>query len=333
MTFTIVTTGDADPHQELLPELEARGCRLIVLPRDARWDEARIAELAPVADAYVGRFGGIGLPREVLERSTRLKGIVSPIIGVEHIDVAAATELGLIVAHGAMPENFDGMAEAGVMLIAALLKQLPQKQAVLAAGQWRPAPVGRMVQGATVGIVGLGRIGRGLARRLDGWGAKLIAHDPYVAPGAVEGVPLLPLDELLAEADVTVLLVTLTEETRHMIDAAAIAKMKPGSYIVNIGRGGCIDEAALLAALDSGHVAGAAIDTWETEPLPHGDPLRAHPNVIATGHCVGHSRELYERAPRVLVENVWAVLNGEDPLHARNPEVLDRWRRRMADLA
>lgn len=332
MTFTIVTTGDADPHQERLPELEARGCRLIVLPRDAIWDEARIAELAPIADAYVGRFGGIGLPREVLERSTRLRGIVSPIIGVEHIDVGAATELGLVVAHGAMPENFDGMAEAGVMLIAALIKELPQKQAVLAAGQWRPTPLGRLVQGATIGIVGLGRIGRGVVQRLAGWGARLIAHDPYVAPGSVEGVELLPLDDLLGQADVVLLLVTLTEETRHLIDAPALAKMKPGACLANIGRGGCVDEADLLAALDSGHIAGAAIDTWEIEPLPKDDALRAHPNVIATGHCVGHSRDLYARAPVVAVENVWAVLNGQDPLHVRNPEVMARWRARMAVL-
>lgn len=333
MTFTIVTTGDADPHLERLPELEARGCRLIVLPKDAVWDEARIAELAPVADAYVGRFGGSGLPRAVLERSTRLKGIVSPIIGVEHIDIAAATELGIVVAHGAMPENFDGMAEAGAMLAAALLKELPQKQAVLATGQWRPTPLGRMVQGATVGIVGLGRIGRGVVQRLAGWGVRLVAHDPYLAPGSVEGVELLPLDEMLARSDVVILLVTLTDETRHLIDARAIAGMKPGSYLINIGRGGCVDEAALLAAIESGHLAGAGIDTWEIEPLPPGDRLRAHPNVIATGHCVGHSRELYERAPVVAVENTWAVLNGQDPLHVRNPEVLARWRERIAALA
>ena len=177
MTFNIVTTGNADPHQEKLPDLEAEGCRLIVLPPDAAWDEQRIAALAPIADCYVGRFGRIGLPRHVLERSTRLRGIVSPIIGVEHIDVAAATELGLVVAHGAMPENFDGMAEAGVMLIAALLKELPQKQAALAAGRWRPTPLGRMVQGATIGIVGLGRIGRGVVQRLAGWDARLIAYE------------------------------------------------------------------------------------------------------------------------------------------------------------
>jgi phosphoglycerate dehydrogenase-like enzyme len=332
VTFTIVTTGNADPHLELLPELEARGCRLIVLPEGARWDEARIAELAPVADAYVGMFRGIGLPRAVLERSPRLRGIVSPIIGVENIDVAAATELGLVVAHGAMPENFDGMAEAGVMLIAALLKELPQKQAVLAAGQWRPTPVGRMVQGATVGIIGLGRIGRGVAERLAGWGTRLIAHDPYVAPGSVADVEMRTLDELLREADVVVMLVTLSDETRHLIDGRALSLMKPGSFLINIGRGGCVDEAALLKAIEAGHIAGAGIDTWETEPLPPGNPLRAHPNVIATGHCVGHSRELYTRAPQVAVENVWAVLNGHDPLHVRNPEVLERWRERVAAL-
>ena len=332
MTFTVVTTGGADPHQERLPELEARGCRLIALPKDAVWDEALIAELAPIADVYVGRFGGPGLPRRLLERSTRLKGIVSPIIGVEHIDVAAATELGIVLAHGAMPENFDGMAEAGVMLAAALLKQLPQKEATLAAGQWRPTPLGRMVQGATIGIVGLGRIGRGVVERLSGWGTRVIAHDPYVAPGSVEGVAMLPLDELLGQADVVIILVTLTEETRHLIDAAALRRMQPGSYIINIGRGGCIDDAALLAAIESGHLAGAGIDTWETEPLPAGDALRAHPNVIATGQCIGHSRELYARAPAVVVENVWAVLNGEEPLHVRNPEVLPRWRERIAAL-
>ncbi len=333
--FTVVTSFAAGPHAAAASLLEAAGCTVRPLPATATsWTEELIAEYAPTADAWLGTFPALGLPRPVLERSSRARIVASSIIGTEFIDVAAASELGILVAHGAMSENFDGMAEAGVMLIAALRKDLPGKVAAFAEGRWKPVAPGRMVSGMTVGIIGFGRIGQGIARRLQGWDCTIIAHDPYLDAdiAAAAGARLVAMPELLRQADVVLTLVTLSNETRHLIDAKAIACMKSGAYLINIGRGGCIDEAALLDALDEGRLAGAALDTWETEPLPVDHPLRRHPKVIATAHVVGHSQELYARIPEVAAQNVLLGLVGEEPLHIRNKEALPTWRKRMEHL-
>jgi D-3-phosphoglycerate dehydrogenase len=336
VSFTVVASFAAGPHAAAIPLLEGAGCTVRQIPAEARtWTPELIENYAPTADAWLGTFPGLKLPRHVLERSERARLVVSSIIGTDFIDVAAASELGILVAHGAMAENFDGMAEAGVMLISALRKALPGKVAALAEGRWKPVPAGHMVKGATIGIIGFGRIGQGVARRLQGWDCEVIAHDPYLGAekAAAAGAELVSLEALLERSDVVVMLVTLTEETRHLIDAAAIARMKPGAHLINIGRGGCVDEAALLAALDEGRLAGAAIDTWETEPLPADHPLRRHPKVIATGHVVGHSEELYARIPEVAAENMLRGLRGLEPLHIRNPDALPAWHARMARLA
>jgi phosphoglycerate dehydrogenase-like enzyme len=331
----VVASFGSGPHAVAGGILKAAGCDVRTIPATtSAWTEALITEFAPVADAWIGTFPKINLPRAVLERAPRTRVIASSIIGTEMIDVAAATDLGIVVAHGAVAENYDGMAEAGVMLIAALLKDLPGKMAALAEGRWKPIPAGRMVDGAVIGMIGLGRIGQGIARRLAGWNCRIVATDPYVDPllAAQLGVALLSLDQLLAQSDVVLPLVTLSDETRNIVDRAAIGRMKRGAVLINIGRGGCVDENALLEALNSGHLSGAAIDTWEIEPTPYDNPLRTHPCVIATGHAVGHSEELYRRLPEVAAENVLLALAGKTPLHVRNPEVLGAWCARMAAL-
>nr|WP_231378909.1 NAD(P)-dependent oxidoreductase [Brevundimonas sp. BAL450] len=323
------------PHEGAIERLAAAGCVIDRLPADAAgWTPELIEQFAPAADAYLGTFRGVGLTRQVLEASPRVRVATSPIIGVEHIDVTAASELGIVVAHGAMAENFEGMAEAGAMLVAALRKRMPQKTASMAAGEWKMGHSGHLVRGSVVGLLGLGRIGQGVARRLAGWGCELIAHDPYVDAGIAtgNGVALTGFDDLMARSDVLLVLVTLTPETRHIIDGAAIARMKPGAALINIGRGGCVDEAALIAALNAGHLSGAAIDTWEQEPPSADHPLRRHPQVIATSHDVGHSAELYAAIPETAAANTLAALRGEPPPHVRNPEVLPLWLERIAAL-
>lgn len=335
MNPIVVASFGSKVHARAIAILEAAGCTVREIPSDAKaWTPDLIEEYVPTADAFVGTFPGLGITRPVLERATRARLVVSQIIGTEFIDVDAATELGILVAHGAMSENFDGMAEAGVMLIAALRKQLMLKAATIAEGGWKPPQPGLMVSGATIGLVGLGRIGRGIARRLCGWDANLLAYDPHVAQADATpvGVNLVSLGDLLERSDVVVLVVPLTDETRNIIDRAGIARMKVGAQLVCIGRGGCVDEKALLDALDDGHLAGAALDVWQTEPLPADAPLRRHPKVIGTGHVIGHSEELYARIPGLAAENALLGLRGEVPLHVRNPEVLPAWRRRMDTL-
>ncbi|WP_428149785.1 2-hydroxyacid dehydrogenase [Brevundimonas sp.] len=334
MAWRIVTTATMGPHEGAIAQLAATGCQIDRLPADATtWTPELIARFAPTADAYVGTFRGIGLPRAVIEASPRARVITSPIIGVEHIDVKAATEAGILVAHGAMSENFDGMAEAGVMLIAATRKALAGKTAVVRAGEWKTAPAGRLVLGSTIGILGLGRIGQGVARRLAGWDCEILAADPYVDPAVAEGlgVALVGIDGLFRRSDVVVVLATLTPETRHIVNADRIALMKRGSALINIGRGGCVDDAAVIAALESGQLATVAIDAWETEPAPTDHPLRRHPAVIATSHDVGHSDDLYARIPVVAAENTLAALEGRRPPYLQNPAALPAWHARRLD--
>jgi len=331
MAYRIVTTASLGPHEGAIARLAEAGCEIHRLPAGATtWTPELISRHAAGADAYVGTFRGIGLPREVIAASPRARVITSPIIGTEHIDVQAATDAGILVAHGAMPENFDGMAEAGVMLIAATRKALALKTAATRAGAWKAAPGGRLVMGSTVGLLGLGRIGQGVARRLAGWGCEMVACDPYIDPAvsAKLGVALINIDTLFRTSDVVVILTTLTPETRHIVNADRIAAMKSGAALINIGRGGCMDEAAVIAALDAGHLGAVAIDAWESEPPPADHALRNHPAVIATSHDVGHSEDLYARIPIVAAENTLAALSGEAPAHLHNPAAWPAWKAR-----
>ena len=274
------------------------------------------------------------ITRDVLEAGAKLRVGVSQIIGTENIDVDAATELGIVIGYGALPENYLGVAEAAVMLIATLVKRLPAKWEAARGGGWRVDNAGHMVMNNTVGLVGLGNVGRGTARRLAGWDCRLLGADPYVTSetAAAVGFQLVDLDTLLKASDVVSVGVTLTEETRGLIGERELGLTRPGAYLLNTSRGACVDEAALSRALESGHLAGAAIDTWEQEPTRPDNPLRGNPNVIATGHNVAHSEELYERIPLVAAENVLRGLRGEAPVHVRNPEVLPRWRERLVRL-
>lgn len=272
--------------------------------------------------------------REVMAAAPRLRAVISTVIGVDTIDLDAANELGVIVGHGAMPENYLGVAEATVMLIAALLLDLPGKQRLLRTNAPRPAQLqARMVRGKTIGLIGMGRTARGVVERLAGWEVTCQAYDPYVPQErAPAGVTMTDLPTLLRTSDVVSVHVTLTRETHHLLGAAELHLMPPHAYLINTARGGVIDEQALYQALRDGRIAGAALDVFETEPLPMDSPLRTLDNVILTPHMVAHSQELMAAIPPVAVENVLRVLRGEPPLYVKNPEVLPAWRQRLATL-
>lgn len=331
-----VVVGPAPPALGDLPALlEAKGCEIKRLPADAEgWTADMIRDYAADAQALVGTFANTKLPRTVMEAAPHLRVVVSPIIGTEHIDVAGATDLGIAIGYGATPENILGVAEAVVMLIAVWRKGFLAKYDTMRTGGWRARQVGHMVRGSTVGLVGFGNIGRAVAKRLAGWECDIVACDPYVdaSVAAPLGVTMVDLDTLLAMSDTVVLLVTLTDETWHMIGAKQLAKMKPGAFLVNVARGGVVDEVKLVDALNNNVLAGAAIDTWEQEPSPLTNPLRAHPRVLVTGHNIGHSDEAYASLPAAAVENTMRGLAGQPPLHFRNPEVLEKWRARLQRL-
>lgn len=278
------------------------------------------------------------IDRTIMQAAPRLRAIMSPVIGVESIDVDAATELGIVVGHGATPENFLGMSEATVLFIAALSMQMPFKQRLLAENAPRPRELtARSVRGRTIGLIGMGRIARGVVERLRGWECTLQYFDPYVPQDkAPSGVQMVDLDTLLRTSDFVSLHVTVTDETRAMIGERELRLMKKTAYLVNTARGAAIDEAALYKVLKEGVIAGAALDAFVEEPLPPSSPLREFvgaDNVILTPHIIGHTFDVMASLPVAALENVSRVLKGEPPLYTKNPEVLERWRERLARLS
>lgn len=297
------------------------------------YDKADYARLFGRADIIIASPLA-QINRAILEAAPRLRSVMSPVIGVESIDVDAATELGIVVGHGATPENFIGMAEATVMLIAALVLDLPAKQKLLRDNAPRPREMSaRLVRGKTIGLIGLGRIALSTMERMQGWDVNFQAYDPYVTQDqAPKGVTMVDLKTLLGTSDVVSVHVTVTDETRHMLGEAELRQMRPDAFLVNTARGAAIDEAALYRVLRDGAIAGAALDVFEMEPLPADSPLRTLDNVILTPHMVGHTKDVMDSLPIAALENVRRVLKSEPPLYTKNPEVLARWRERLGTL-
>jgi D-3-phosphoglycerate dehydrogenase len=276
-------------------------------------------------------------PRALLEAAPQLRGIVFPTIGTEAVHLADARDLGLIIGHGPTQENLVGMAESTVMLIAALFLDLPGKQRMTRTNQPRPAlnhMKAKLVRGKTIGLVGIGRIARAVAERLSGWNVRILAADPYVRPENLpKGIELVDLRTLLRESDLVSLHVTITDETRRMIGRSELALMKPTAYLVNTARGSAVDEGALVEALSSNRLAGAALDVFEKEPLSADSPLRALGNVILTSHIVGHVSEMHQSFLETALENLDRILKGELPLHVRNPDAIPAWRNRLQRIS
>lgn len=267
------------------------------------------------------------IPCALLDTARQLRAIVVPAIGTEMLDVPAASARGILIANGATPENFESMAESTVMLMLASFYQLHRAEALLRNRAPRPAHMyARMLKGRTIGLIGIGRIARGVVARLQGWNVELLAYTPRAATTTPPpGVRLVPLEELLAESDIVSIHASLNNESRGMLDAARIRMMKPGAVLINTSRGGIVDELALCDAVREQRIAGVALDTFAREPLPADSPLRDIPNAILTPHIVGHTLDAILSLDITVVENLKRVLAGETPVHVRNPEVLPAW--------
>ena len=325
---------------ELAIEMKARGCEVIrgwaaPPPKPTEYPREEWPRLFGQADVIVITVR-TRAPRALLEAAPRLRAVVFPTIGTESVDLADAQELGLAIGHGPTPENFTGMAESTVMLIAALFLDLAEKERLTRFSLPRPAQKtmkARLVRGKTIGLVGLGRIARAVVDRLSGWDTRIIAFDPYVSKeDAPDDVELVNMPTLLRESDLVSLHVTLTKETRHLIGARELAQMKPTAYLINTSRGGAVDEQALFDALQNNKLAGAALDVFDKEPLPPDSPLRGLDNVILTSHIVGHVSEMHDSFLHAAIENISRVLRDEPPLYMRNPEALPAWRKRLERL-
>lgn len=274
--------------------------------------------------------------RAMLEAAPKLRGLVFPTIGTDSVALADAMDLGLIIGHAPTPENFTGMAESTVMLMAALFLDLSGKERMtrqnLPRQQHRDMRA-RLVRGHTIGLIGMGRIARSVVSRLQGWDARIVAYDPYVAQSqAPEGVTMVDMPTLLSRSDLISIHVTLTDDTRHMIGAKELEQMKPNAYLINTARGGAIDERALIAALRSGKLGGAALDVFEREPLPADSPLRTMDNVMVISHIVGQVNDMHASFVNAALENITRILRNEAPLYVRNPDVIPAWQKRLARL-
>jgi phosphoglycerate dehydrogenase-like enzyme len=244
-------------------------------------------------------------------------------VGVDNIDVDACTEAGVVVT--VTPDSVRRpMASGAMAFVLALAHRLPEMDRHVRGGGWdRFAHVGSGLRGRTLGIVGLGNVGRELAALASGFGLEIVASDPFVSQAPAD-VELRELDELLAEADFVVVTCPLTPETRHLLDARRLALMRPTAYLVNIARGPIVDGAALADALRRRAIAGAALDVFENEPPGSDDPLLALDNVILAPHAVGLTDELFRLGGESVCRAVLAVARGQLPEFPLNPEAFDR---------
>jgi D-3-phosphoglycerate dehydrogenase len=280
------------------------------------------SELTGLVNGIDGWIAGLDeIDASVVAVADRLKVIARYGVGVDRVDVAAATRRGIVVTNtpGA---NSAAVAELTIGLMLALGRRICPSNQAIRGGQW-PRISGVGLMGKTVGLVGFGSIGRETARRLAGFGCRVLVADPYVGPEAITGCGACPasLDELLPRSDFICLHAAVTPATAGMVNDAFLGKMKPGAFLVNTARGELIDEAALRQSLESGRLAGAALDCFQKEP-PEGDhPLLQLPQVIATPHTGAHTDEAVNAMGRLALDACLAVLRGERPAHVVNPDV------------
>lgn len=249
---------------------------------------------------------------ETLANAPRLKVVARAGVGLDNVDVPAATERGVMVVN-APTSNIVSAAEHSVALLLAVARHIPAADASLRGGQWKRSSFGGVeLSGKTVGVVGLGKIGQLVAQRLAAFGTTLIAYDPYVARGraAQLGIALVDLDELLSRADAISIHLPKTSETLGLIGADQLAKAKPGVLIVNAARGGLVDEQALAEAIRNGQVGGAGIDVFSTEPCT-ASPLFELPQVVVTPHLGASTTEAQDRAGTDVAHSVLQALRGE----------------------
>ncbi|MDE1821672.1 MAG: hydroxyacid dehydrogenase [Euryarchaeota archaeon] len=253
----------------------------------------------------------------MISRGEKLTVIGRAGVGVDNIDVAAATKRGIPVVNAPAAAT-TSVAELVVGLLVAVARDLGSQVPSLKKGEWKKAGNGLELAGRTVGFIGYGRIAREAGNRLKAFGMKVQAYDPYLTKSP-DGAPLLSLEELLAGSQVVSLHTPLTPETKNLLNAGNLSRLPKGAIVLNVARGGLVDEAALLAALESGHLAGAGLDVFEEEP-PKNAQLLAHPKVVVTPHIGASTHEAQARAGSVTVEQVLKVLRGETPEYCVNPE-------------
>jgi D-3-phosphoglycerate dehydrogenase len=314
--------------------LRDMGCEIILGPHVSNsqegYTEDELIYWGNQADAIIG-MSREKLTKRVLENANRLKVICKYGMGVDHIDVKAATDKGILVTNA--PVHNQTVAEFTVASMLAIYKKIPRNERYIKAGGWRDdSATGSDLLGKTVGLLGLGAIGQQVAKRLQGWDVNLIAHDPYLsqAAAAALGVGLVDKETLFKNADILSLHVPLNAQTTGIVAKPEFTLMKQSAILINTSRARVVDQAALINALASGQIAGAGIDVWESEPVDPANPLLAMENVIVSPHVAGFTFEALRRIAQQAAKNCVQALNGEKPDFVVNPAALDLWKTKMA---
>lgn len=311
-------------------KLSPQALELLEAADDAQYDVVHrpslddLREIIPSYDAIIIR-SSVRVDADFLAAASQLKVVGRAGMGLDNVDIDAASLHGVIVMNtpGA---NATATAEHTMALLLALVRNVPQADESMREGEWaRSQFVGVELYSKTLGVVGLGRIGARVAQRAQAFGMTVIAFDPYIGDDAARElkVTLVELDELFAQADFITLHAALTPETRTLVNAERLARTKPGVRIVNCARGALIDESALVDALRSGQVGGAALDVFSDEPLANDSPLRGLSNVVLTPHLAASTQEAQRDVGTQIVEQVLAALRGEDFRNAVNMPVAD----------
>ena len=295
-------------------------------------DMAVVAREIAACDAVITR--NAGLSRAAIDAATRLAVIANHGVGTNKIDVARATELAIPIVFTPFA-NARSVAEHAMLQMLALGKRLVASDQAVRRGDWdyRYQPGLQELHGKTLGIVGFGTIGRMTAEiAARGFGMRVVVHSPAADPAALAAAgaqACASLDELMATADVISLHRPSRPDTRHMINKAALARMKPTALLVNTARADLIDTDALIECLQQGRIAGAALDVFDTEPLPADHPLCALPNVVLTPHSAGSTDEALQQTAEQCAAQIIDVLQGRRPPHLVNAQVWEA-RRKLA---
>lgn len=311
---------EADMLADVGATWEAHQCRTpeeaVAVARDA--DVVAVQSVRPL------------LTPQSIPQLERCRCIIRAGAGYDSVDYSTTTDMGIMLCN-TPTYCTDDVADHAMALMLGALRHVPRLDAAMRRGHYarEKAVPTRRLAGSTVGIIGLGRIGRTFARRIRGWDVELLAYDSYITPedAASVGAELVGLEELLSRARFITIHAPLTEETYHLLDREAFARVQPGLVLVNTARGPIVDQEALVEAVETGIVWSAGLDVFEQEPLPADSPLKRHDNILLTPHVSANSPEARRDIYRLICEISIDVLEGRVPEFVVNPEVLGRLRR------
>jgi D-3-phosphoglycerate dehydrogenase / 2-oxoglutarate reductase len=323
MSFIVAITDYVFPSLE--PEHRVLAPLGVELRSAQSKSEEEIIALTQEADAVLNCYAK--MTARVIEKLERCKIIARYGIGVDNVDLAAASKARILVTN--VPDYcVDEVSDHALALLLALARRITVADGAVKAGAWDVvAHAGiRRLREQTLGLFGFGKIAKALASKVQPLGMKVLVYDPYLDPALIaqHGAEAVSLDRLLAEADAISIHVPLSSETRNLIGQRELARMKPAAFLINTSRGGIVDEQALATALKEGRLGGAALDVLSVEPSPRDHPLRQAPNIILTPHLAFYSRESVIELQTKAAEEVARALKGEPPRSPVNPEVLTR---------